>query len=263
MPISQSFGKALNTRLTRVNLLGCQVSQGSYQAILDSIMELGAANRSSYVCFANVHMLYEANHDINFQKIVNRADLVCPDGRPLSILMRWQYGIRQQRACGMDLFPDILSEASRRGLSVFFYGSTPELLDQLCVKVKQTYPDLILAGAYSPPFRQLTPREDAEVIEMINQRKADFVFVSLGCPKQEQWMNEHLGSINACMLGLGQAFKTFTGVEKRLPGWARNLSLEWLYRLWLEPRRLWKRYLAGNSWFLYKAGRVMLTGKKR
>jgi N-acetylglucosaminyldiphosphoundecaprenol N-acetyl-beta-D-mannosaminyltransferase len=262
MPISQIVKQNGNNQLTKVDLLGCQVNRGSYQEILDAIMEQGSSNRSSYVCFANVHMLYEAGQNDHFKEVVNQADLVCPDGMPLSVLMRMQYNIKQQRACGMDIFPDVLSEASKRGLSVFFYGSTPDLLDQLCDKAQQTYPDLTLAGAYSPPFRQLTPGEDAEVVKMINQSGANFVFVSLGCPKQEQWMNEHRGSISACMLGLGQAFRTFTGVEKRLPRWARNLSLEWLYRFYLEPRRLWKRYLTGNSWFLFEAGRVMLSGKK-
>lgn len=238
-------------RLPKVDLLGCQISTASYQQILEQILDLALYGHSSYICFANVHMLMEADRTPDFQRVVNSADLVCPDGKPLSVLMRMQYGIQQERACGMDLFPDILQEAAARGLGVFFYGSTDELLEQVCSKAKEEYPGLELAGAYAPPFRPLTEQEDTEVIDMINASGAKLVFVSLGCPKQENWMHAHQGKIQACMLGLGQAFRTYAGVEKRLPKWARNLSLEWLYRLCLEPRRLWKRYLLGNSWFLF------------
>ncbi|MEM6845180.1 MAG: WecB/TagA/CpsF family glycosyltransferase [Bacteroidota bacterium] len=257
MPITQPIPKV--QPLPKVDLLGCQVSYGSYPEVLRNIIDLAASGQSSYVCFANVHMLYEANHNEDFRQVVNQANLVCPDGRPLSVLMRLRYGIKQERTCGMDLFPDILRETARRGLSVFFYGSTEELLNQVCDKALETYPTLTIAGAYSPPFRPLTVEEDAEVVDMINHSGADLVFVSLGCPKQEQWMQQHQSKINACMLGLGQAFRTFAGIEKRLPTWARNLSLEWLYRLWLEPRRLAKRYLVGNSWFLLKSLKDLLS----
>jgi len=112
---------------------------------------------------------------------------------------------------------------------------------------------LKVAGYYSPPFRTLSESEDAKITEKIRKAKPDLVFVSLGCPKQEKWMAEHKTKLNACLLGLGQAFRTYAGVEKRLPKWMRDLSLEWAYRLIQEPRRLWKRYLYTNSVFLFLA----------
>ncbi|WP_224999901.1 WecB/TagA/CpsF family glycosyltransferase [Cesiribacter sp. SM1] len=244
--------------LPKVKLFNTWVTAASYRQYLHDIIQLADARKSSYVCFANVHMLMDAYQIPSFNQVVNEADIVTPDGRPLSVLMNLHYKNKQERACGMDLFPDILREAEKRALSVFFYGSTNEVLETITQKAREELPALTIAGAYSPPFRPLTPEEDKEVVDMINASGANLVFVSLGCPKQEKWMHEHKGKIQACMLGLGQAFLTYAGLEKRLPKWARDLSLEWAYRLYLEPKRLWKRYLVGNSRFLWLAGKSLL-----
>lgn len=247
--------------LFKVKLFKTWVSTASYQDYLQNILSLAVIKKSSYVCFANVHMLMEAYQKPVFNQVVNRADIVAPDGRPLSLLMKYQHGIQQERACGMDLFPDILKEAEKNDLSIFFYGSTQDVLDAIKAKAAVEYPKLKIAGVYSPPFRRLTNEEDDAAVEMINSSGANLVFVSLGCPKQEKWMYEHKGRVKACMLGLGQAFLTYAGLEKRLPKWARDLSLEWLYRLYLEPKRLWKRYLVGNSKFLFLAGKSLLLNR--
>ncbi|MEQ9443798.1 MAG: WecB/TagA/CpsF family glycosyltransferase [Cyclobacteriaceae bacterium] len=248
--------------LPKVSLLETLVSTAPYSEFLQNIISLAQKKISSYVCFANVHMLMESRQDQAFKQVVNQANMVTPDGRPLSVLMRLQYGIRQDRVCGMDLLPDLLREAETQELSVYFYGSTPEVLEAIRQRIAQEYPNLRIAGLESPPFRQLTPEEDQEAVARINASGAHLVLVSLGCPKQEKWMAAHRGQVESCMLGLGQAFLTYTGMEKRLPAWARNLSLEWAYRFYLEPRRLWKRYLVGNSWFLYSAIKSVLFKSK-
>jgi N-acetylglucosaminyldiphosphoundecaprenol N-acetyl-beta-D-mannosaminyltransferase len=245
--------------LTKVQLFKTLVSTGGYQDYVQQIMRLAATRTSSYVCFANVHMLMEAYQQPGFNQVVNEADIVAPDGGPLSVLMRHHYGIDQRRACGMDMFPDILKAAQQNQVPVYFYGSTPEVLAKVTAKAQQQFPALPIAGSYSPPFRPLTPEEDQAIVNSIKASGAQLVFVSLGCPKQEKWMFEHRGRIAACMLGLGQAFLVYAGMEKRLPAWARNLSLEWLYRLYLEPKRLWKRYLKTNSMFLLLAGKSILV----
>jgi N-acetylglucosaminyldiphosphoundecaprenol N-acetyl-beta-D-mannosaminyltransferase len=247
----------------KVVLFKSYISTASYNTYIESILSYAAQRVSSYVCFANAHMLTEANSNPEFNRIVNDADIVTPDGKPISVLIRLRYGIKQERACGMDMFPEILKQAENKELSVFFYGSTDEVLNKIKEKAKKEFPFLKIAGAYSPPFRQLTSEEDEEVINMINNSEANLVFVSLGCPKQEIWMNQHKGKINSCMLGLGQAFLTYSGYEKRLPKWARNLSLEWAYRFYLEPKRLWKRYFFGNSMFLYLSWKDLFMQKFR
>lgn len=244
---------AFASPLSKVQLIRTWVTTAPYRQFIQKIAEWAQQRRSAYVCFANVHMLMEANRDPSFNQVVNQADLVAPDGRPLSILMRWQYGLRQDRVCGMDLLPDLLRTAVEQNLSVYFYGSTQETLDAVQARLLLEHPTLRIAGLESPPFRPLTAEEDQAAVDRINASEANLVFVSLGCPKQERWMADHQGRVQACMLGLGQAFLTYAGTEKRLPRWARDFALEWAYRLYLEPKRLWKRYLVGNTWFLYNA----------
>lgn len=237
----------------KVQVISTWVTSASYRQFINEIVHRARAQQSAYVCFANVHMLMEAYYDPEFSCVVNQADLVAPDGRPLSVLMRLQYGLRQDRVCGMDLLPDLLRTAAAQDLSVYFYGSTQETLDAIQRRLEQEHPTLRIAGLESPPFRPLTVEEDRAAVERINASGAHLVFVSLGCPKQERWMADHRGQVHACMLGLGQAFLTYAGTEKRLPRWARDFALEWAYRLYLEPKRLWRRYLLGNTWFLYNA----------
>jgi N-acetylglucosaminyldiphosphoundecaprenol N-acetyl-beta-D-mannosaminyltransferase len=247
--------------LIKRTILSSSVSIGKYTEFIEAICGMSVARQSSYVCFANAHTLITAHQEPAFASVVNNADIVAPDGKPVSVLMHASYSEKQDRVCGMDMLPDLLKACADKGLAVYFYGSTPEVLQQIHEKARTDFPALKIAGQYSPPFRALTPSEDEEIVTMINHAAPSLIFVSLGCPKQETWMHHHKGLINGCMLGVGQAFLTYAGLEKRLPQWARSLSLEWLYRLYLEPKRLWKRYLIGNTQFIIAASRWMLTTK--
>jgi N-acetylglucosaminyldiphosphoundecaprenol N-acetyl-beta-D-mannosaminyltransferase len=236
--------------MEKVKVISSLISTGSFKDFINAIFDLSEKQSSSYVCFANVHMVIEAYQDKAFNEILNKADLATPDGRPISLAIKLFEKINQERVAGMDLMPALLAEAEKRGKSVYFYGSTEEVLSKIRAQIHQDFPQLRIAGTYSPPFRTLSEEEDQAIVQQINASNPDLLFVSLGCPKQEKWMAAHTGKINACMLGVGQAFLTYTGLEKRLPKWARDWSLEWAYRLYLEPQRLWKRYLVGNSLFL-------------
>ncbi len=237
--------------MKKVKIINSLISTGTFKEFIDTIFDLTDRQSSAYVCCANVHMVIESYQDTGFNKMLNEADLATPDGRPLSIVMKLFDKIAQERVAGMDLLPALLKEAEIRGKSVYFYGSTDEVLDKIKEQISIDFPALRVAGVYSPPFRPLSEEEDRAIIKNINESGANLVFVSLGCPKQEKWMANHKGKVNACMLGVGQAFLTYTGLEKRLPKWARDWSLEWAYRLYLEPKRLWKRYVVGNSIFLF------------
>lgn len=261
--------RALNTghlntlRSQKRSVLGSFITTHSYSDFINEIFLRVENKIPAYVCFANVHMVVEAHRDPSFKKIVNEADLVAPDGKPISVFLRLAGGWKQERICGMDIFPDILEKAQGRGKSVFFYGTTPELLKTISAKAKKQFPDLKIAGYHSPPFRELCKGEKSDIIKMINNANPDLVFVSLGCPKQEKWMAENKGKIRGCLLGLGQAFKVYAGEEKRLPEWMRNISLEWAYRLCLEPRRLWKRYLYTNSFFIALTARALIRQRTK
>lgn len=244
-------------------LLTSLISAGSFNDFVNHIFWLTENRSSSYVCFANAHMLVEAYKDKEFNQLLNNADVATPDGGPLSKLMKLLYGQEQDRVAGMDVLPRLLQEAAARGKSVYFYGSTDQVLEAVVAKAKNDLPELQVAGYYSPPFRKLTKDEDEAIVKKINDTNPDLVFVALGCPKQERWMADHKGKVKACMLGVGQAYMTYANLEKRLPEWARNLSLEWTYRLWQEPRRLWKRYLVTNSVFLYLSLKLLLRSRTR
>lgn len=246
-------------------VLGSGISTGTPSDFVDTILQLGAARSSAYVCFANVHMLIEAHRDAKFQKVLSEASLVTPDGSPVAAAVRLFHGQDQPRVAGMDLLPELLTEAAHRNQSVYFYGTTDEVLAAIVARARRELPALRIVGAYSPPFRPLTPEEDAADVAAINAADPDLVFVALGCPRQERWMADHQGRVKACMLGVGQAFLVYAGLEQRLPLWARKLWLEWAYRLWLEPRRLWRRYLVTNSHFMYLIARSAfsrLVGRK-
>ncbi|MEM9832807.1 MAG: WecB/TagA/CpsF family glycosyltransferase [Bacteroidota bacterium] len=242
--------------LERVSVLTTEVSTGSFQRVLDYIVTLAEQKTSSYVCFANVHMIIEAFRDNHFQEVINQADVVATDGLPLTKYLWLFENITQPRVAGPDLFPVLLARAERLGKSVFFYGNTTEVLEKLRSKALQDFPQLKIAGIFSPPFRPLNAQEDAEIVEMINATQADFVFVSLGCPKQERWMHDYRGRIRACMLGVGQAFTTYAGVEHRAPLWMQKSGLEWAYRLYRNPTRLAQRYFYTNGMFLYLVSRL-------
>ena len=196
-------------------------------------------------------MCIEAYKSSSFAKNVNDADLVTPDGMPLTISVKLLYGQKQDRVAGMDLLPDLLAAAEKENLGVFFYGGTDEMLDETKEYVKNNYPDLSNQHYLSPPFRPLTIEEEEEIVNTINQSEAHLVFVALGCPKQEKWMASMEGRVNACMIGIGGALPVMIGLQKRAPKWMQQLSLEWLFRLIQEPRRLFKRYFITNSLFMY------------
>lgn len=249
--------------MERVNVFGTLISSDTFQQTISRILDLSDQKNSSYVCFANVHMVTEAYKDKAFQDMLNRADIVTPDGRPISLFMQYVRGEKQDRVAGMDLMPALMAAAAKANKSVFLIGSTTDIQQLIIEKASKELPDLRIAGAISPPFRPLSEEEKANIVQEINDARPDFIFVSLGCPKQEKWMAEHMDKVNACMLGLGQAFNVYAGTEKRLPKWMRDLSLEWVYRLVLEPKRLWKRYLVNNSIFIWLVMKYILTGGRK
>lgn len=246
--------------LPKLKAVAVPISVGSFQAHIEEFTRLGKAHTSSYACMVNVHMTVEAQRDTAFKKIVENADLATADGMPVLKSIRLFHKLDQERVAGNDIMPAVLAQAEKEGLSVYFYGGSNEHLEQIQSKVRKDHPDLNIAGAYSPPFRVLSEQENAEVAENINRSGANLVLVSLGCPKQEKWMASMKGKVNAMMLGVGGAFLLYIGVDSRAPKWMRNLSLEWTYRLFLEPKRLWKRYLVTNTYYVFLFLRTWLNG---
>jgi N-acetylglucosaminyldiphosphoundecaprenol N-acetyl-beta-D-mannosaminyltransferase len=238
-------------------VLGARIHVADWRTALDTLARWARARDSRYVCICNVHSIVTASRDPAFATALEGADLATPDGAPVAWMLRRLGFSRQQRINGPDLMWKYCAEAGTNGTSVFLYGSTPETLMRLREALRRAFPDLQIAGSYSPPFRALSAQEDAEVVDMINASGAGVVWVSLGCPKQELWMAEHRDQVSATMVGVGAAFDYIAGTVKRAPHWMQRAGLEWLHRLASEPRRLWRRYLITNSLFAIGAARQL------
>ena len=231
-------------------ILGSRIDATSYEDACDRI-QVWAQNRTScYIVAANVHVVMTAYWQPAYRQILNQAILVTPDGMPLVLGLR-SLGIpNQTRVYGPDLMLAWCDRAAQAGLPIYLYGGTEPMLEKLQYQLHQRFPKLAIAGTYSPPFRSLTPEEETADIARIHATGAAVVFVGLGCPKQEIWMNRQQGKLNAVMVGVGAAFAFHSGEVSQAPRWMMRLSLEWLYRLAAEPRRLWKRYLINNPAFV-------------
>jgi N-acetylglucosaminyldiphosphoundecaprenol N-acetyl-beta-D-mannosaminyltransferase len=227
-----------------------RVDGTNYRDAVQAIIAWARAGESRYVCVATVNNAMEAYDSATFRGIMNSADLVTPDGMPLVWGLRLLGVGEATRVYGPNLMPAVLAAAEREGLPVGLYGAGPQVLEKLLSRLRHLYPALKVAYAYAPPFRPLTPAEDADVVAAIRQSGVRIVFVGLSTPKQETWMASHCPEAPAVMLGVGAAFDFLAGVKPQAPGWMQSSGLEWLFRLWSEPRRLWRRYLRHNPRFV-------------
>lgn len=208
------------------------------------------ALRGSYICVSNVHTTVMSYENKKYRTIQNSAAMALPDGAPLSIYSRIAGFKEAERVTGPDLMVQLFRQSQKKGYRHFFYGSTQETLDGMRGALRRDYPDMVVAGMYSPPFRLLTAEEDKKVTELINNAKPDFIWVGLGAPKQEEWMYAHRGKLDAVAIGVGAGFDYLAGNIKRAPRLMQRLCLEWLYRLAQNPKRLWKRYVTTNIKFI-------------
>jgi len=235
------------------SVLGASIDVLDWDTALTRIARWAAGHESRYVCICNSHSVVTAGQDVEFGWIVDSADMATPDGAPVARMLRQLGHPGQQRINGPDLMWKYCEQASLRAESIYLYGGRPKTLELLQKRLEAAFPGLVIAGAYSPPFRPMTVEEDEADVARINASGAGTVWVSLGCPKQEQWMAAHRGRINAVMIGVGAAFDYHAGTIRRAPLWMQNAGLEWLHRLLSEPRRLWRRYLVTNTIFVVRA----------
>ncbi len=250
---------ALQEQRTGAPVLGAFIDAVDSQTLLNNVTHWAEHGQSRYLCFCNVHVVVTLQHEAAFAEAVAQSDMALPDGMPVAWMLR-RFGFpQQQRINGPDFMRDYCALAERNGTPVFFYGSTPHTLEAIRAWIGVMFPGLKVAGMLSPPFRTLLPEEDEEIVAQINASGARVVFVGLGCPKQELWMAAHRDRINAVMVGVGAAFDYHAGTLERAPIWMQQRGLEWLYRLYKEPRRLWKRYLVSNTLFALGATRQLIS----
>lgn len=239
----------------KFSLLNVRISAIDLSDACLFVEECVSGKEKKYVCVCPVGTIMECKKNEKVLNSVNCADMVTPDGVPVVWLGRLFGHKNIGRVYGPELMDSICGVSEKKGFKNYFYGSTPEVLKKLEKELLRKYPELIISGSYSPPFRRLTEEEDDLIIETVNKCDPDIIWVGLGSPKQDLWMYEHRQRINASMmLGVGAAFDFLAKAKPQAPSWLRNSGFEWLFRLATEPKRLWRRYLINNSLFIYYLG---------
>ncbi len=228
----------------RISILGVPVSVLDMDAAVRRIGGWLDRRETRYVCVSDVHSVTRAHDDPDHMAALSGADMVTPDGTPLVWVSRLRGNQEIKRVCGPDLMMAICAASEKAGWRHYFYGGDEQTGATLAVRLQQFFPNIQISGSYSPPFRPLTREETEAALERIRQSRAEIVWVSLGCPKQERWMHEMSAQLpGQTLIGVGAAFDFHAGRISRAPLWMRNNGLEWLHRLMSEPRRLWRRYL--------------------
>lgn len=240
--------------IPRVNILGVGVSPVNLSQTVDILEKWRAEGRREYVLCTSVHGLMEAQRDPEIRSALNRSGLTTEDGMPLVWWCQRSGYFNAGRVNGPDLLFAMCERATQNGHRHYFYGSSPRIIEAMVSHLVERYPGMTIAGYRCPPFRPLTPEEDAADIQAINDARPDYVWVGLGCPKQDRWVAQHAGKIQAAaLLGVGAAFDIVAGVQPRAPRWMQRSGSEWLFRLMMEPRRLAHRYLVYNTIFVMRA----------
>jgi N-acetylglucosaminyldiphosphoundecaprenol N-acetyl-beta-D-mannosaminyltransferase len=205
-----------------------------------------------YVVVAGMHGIIEAQHDPALKSIFNAADLVVPDGMPLVWLSRFRGHPLTRRVYGPELMLEVCRQTASRSCQHFLVGGAPGVANRLGTVLKHRFPGLVISGICSPPFQPLTEAQEEELVAMINRAAPDIVWVGLSTPKQERWMHRNRHRLKAAVvLGVGAAFDIHSGTRDQAPRWMRENGWEWLFRLFQEPRRLWRRYLINGPQFLF------------
>ncbi len=231
---------------------------GTVRCLLDAA---GDGTRLA-VHFCTTHTVVLATEDPALRTALERAGLNVPDGVPLVWVGRLR-GATIGRVCGLDLMPALVDAGRATGARHYLYGGAPGTPEMLAARLQERFPGADIVGIESPPFRQLTELERAETIARINGTRPDFVWVGLGTPKQDLWLDSYRDQLDAAgLLAVGAAFEIVSGARRRAPLWMQRVGLEWLFRLLLEPRRLFRRYAIANVRFVWLVGRETVAGRR-
>ena len=234
----------------RVNILGVGVSAVNMEQAVDRIDGWVESRELRYVCVCPVHTIMECRRSDVIRRIVNAAGMVTPDGMPVVWVARLSGHPEVRRVYGPDLLLAVLGRQRRRH---FFYGGGPGVAQRLAQQMKRRFPALDVAGFFEPPFAPLDQLCTPETADMINRSEADVVWVGMSSPKQDQWMARMRPMLRApVLIAVGAAFDFHSGAVRQAPRWMQRAGLEWLFRLAMQPRRLWRRYLIDNPWFLWE-----------
>lgn len=251
---NEKYIRKVNTStIPTCNILGVDIAAIDMKWLVTFINDNVKKLTGDYICVSNVHTTVMSYEDEEYCNVQNGGILAIPDGGPLSSEGKRRGQRQMGRTTGPDLMTEIFKISVENGYKHYFYGSKQETLDKMKENLEKNYPGIQIVGMYSPPFRPLSPNENEQVVKVINEAEADFVWVGLGAPKQERWMAEHQGEVKGLMIGVGAGFDYCAGTIKRAPLWMQKRDMEWIYRLFQDPKRLFKRYVITNTKFVWNA----------
>ena len=240
-------------RCERANVLGVGLSAINLRTGLDAIAHALQNKTKGYICVTGVHGVMEAQEDDAFRGILNHAFLNTPDGMPMVWVGRRQGHREMARVYGPDLMLLVCEFTRTHGYSHFLYGGAEGVALELKRRLEERFPGIKIAGTHTPPFRPLDGDEERALLRQVSELKPDILWVGLSTPKQEKFMAEYVGKLDATLLiGVGAAFDFHAGRVRQAPRWMQRSGLEWFYRLLSEPRRLWRRYLRNNPRFVFR-----------
>jgi N-acetylglucosaminyldiphosphoundecaprenol N-acetyl-beta-D-mannosaminyltransferase len=241
-----------NSSVQSFDVLGVNISAINMTDACQALETLIDSRQKGYVIVCPVSTIIECFYHKPIREIVNGATLVTPDGMPSVWIGRARGFKNMDRVYGPDLMLAMCELSSKKGYKQYFYGATDEVLRKLEANLNKRFPNLQVCGKVAPPFRALTKEEDERIIEDINRAKPDCLWVGLGSPKQDLWIQSHRDRLNVpVMFAVGAAFDFIAGTKPQAPKWVQRSGLEWLFRFLCEPKRLWRRYLVGNTLFIY------------
>lgn len=244
-------------------LLGVPVHATTFEEVVTAVLGWAEARDSRTAHFCNVHLLVMAHDDPVIGTALSGATFVATDGLPLVWLARL-LGRPAERVAGPDLMLAVMDLGRAEGVRHYLYGATPVVLQELQRRLLDRLPGLVIVGAAAPPFGAQHDDDLSIDLERIRESGADLVWVGLGAPKQDLWVEEvrhriHVGGL----LAVGAAFDFHAGTRRRAPRWMQRSGTEWLFRLLLEPRRLWRRYATTNTRFVVLAARQLLSRRSQ
>ena len=240
------------------NIMGVNIAAINMEWLLDFTDKNIGFLSGDYMCVSNVHTTVISYEDPMYCEIQNNGIMAIPDGGPLSTVGKKRGHRNMQRTAGPSYMEAVLQISGQKGWRHYFLGSTEETLKKLETNLKRAYPNVQIAGMYSPPFAPLNGEEDRIIVDQINMAAPDFLWVGLGAPKQEVWMASHQGLVKGFMVGVGAGFDYLAGNITRAPEWMQKRNMEWLFRLIQDPKRLLGRYMRTNSKFIWNA---MIRGR--
>lgn len=227
-----------------IAIMGVPFDNVTKQEALALIEKMLASRQPHYLVTANVDFLVQARSDVELHRILADAHLVLCDGTPLVWASRILGNRLPERVAGADLVPLLIRMAAEKGYRLFLLGATPDSAAKAVRKLRARHPSLVIAGHYSPPFRQLLEMDHEEIRRRVIEAQADILLVSFGCPKQEKWMWMHYRSLPVPVtVGVGATIDFLAGQVRRAPCWMQKTGTEWVFRLAQEPRRLFRRYM--------------------